>query len=72
MLHIKEKEMEKVIRELDQLQHVLLQFKDKASVRKEHFRGLDTKREAEMQGYALAYTQAAGEVFKLKKKLENL
>ncbi len=63
--------MDKAVKELDQLQHFFLKLRDQAYVKKEHFCGVDVKREAEMRGYALAYTYAAGQIFELIKKLEN-
>ena len=64
--------MDKEIKEIEKLYQNFLQLREQASVRKEHFRGVDIKKEAEMQGYALAYTFAAGKIAELIKRLENL
>jgi hypothetical protein len=63
--------MESVIQELEKLLHDLIRLRDQASAKKEDFRGIDEKREAEMKGYALAYTQAAGRVFELIESIKK-
>ena len=64
--------METAIVELDRLRTEFLRYRDQAAARKEHFRGVDAVKEAEMRGYALAFTQAAGKIFEVIQKLEKM
>lgn len=63
--------MKQAIKELEKLEATFLRFRAQASAGEEHFRGIDVRKECEMEGYKLAYGQAAGSVHQAIKALTN-
>lgn len=48
-----------------------LRFRDQAALREEYFRRINSKREAQMEGFKLAYAQATGQLHQFIVSLEK-